>query len=404
MFVYLLNTIVILLQCGLFFLGCYYFTISIFSLIPKKHKLRDANKYRYAVVIPAHNEAHCLPALFRSLKEQTYPENLFHVFVMADHCTDNTYDVAKKNNAIPLLRTTRDEYGKGSALADAFSQIKSMPIHFDAYVVMDADNIADPRFLEEINNCMQQGASVVQGYIDSKNPYESWLSHAYSIWYWLTNRTIQSGFDRLGLGCKLGGTGFAIRENILDSVPWKTSTLAEDAEYTILLSLENVLVTYASKAIVYDEKPCFLSHSLKQRIRWTQGITQVQRDLCGKIIKRQKWTAFFRFWSDLLIPLCLSVFLLIDICAVASFHSVSSPLFVRLWNHPIPFIFLNIYLLGTLFTSVYGLLLDKKWNAKILLNCFGSILYLLTWIPAGIWGILRHNNKEWYHTKHHSKK
>lgn len=402
MLIYILNTITTSLQCVFFFLGCYYFLISLFSFLPKKHKYSNPGHLRFAVVIPAHNEESCILHLLKSLEQQTYPRDSFDIFVMADRCTDKTYDVALKNNATPLLRKT-EESGKGAALEDAFSQITLLPIPYDGFVVFDADNIVDPRFLEEINFVMQQGNLAVQGYIDSKNPKENWLSNSYSIWYWVSNRMIQMGFDRLNFGCKLGGTGFALSRELLEQIPWKTSTMAEDAEYTLRLALHDVRISYAPQAVVFDEKPTSLLVSLKQRIRWTQGITQVQRDLCFQLIKNRKWTAFFRFWSDLLIPLCLTVFFVLNLFTIGHFLGLGNFHFTRLYTSPSTFLMLNAYLFGTLLISVLGLILDKKWNIKILFNAFGSLLYIITWIPAGLIGILKHNRHDWYHTKHNTK-
>ena len=401
MLIYLLNTITTLLQCILFLLGVYYFLISLFSFLPKKYTPAKSEKLRYAVIIPAHNEEQCLPHLLQSLEQQSYPQELFDIFVMADRCTDKTYQIASESHATPLLRKT-DGVGKGAALEDAFSQISALPISYDAFVVFDADNIIDPRFLEEINHTIQQGNDAVQGYIDSKNPRESWLSNAYSIWYWFFNRTIQMGYDRLNFGCKLGGTGFALTKELLNEIPWKTSTMAEDAEYTLLLSLCDKKIAYAPKAVVFDEKPSSVSTSVKQRIRWTQGITQVQRDLCGRLIKNRKWTAFFRFWSDLFIPLCLVLFFVLNLFAIINLSGLAHFPFARLWSRPATFLILNLYLLGTLFLSVWGLILDKKWSVKIPCNIFGTLLYLITWIPAGLIGIFKHNHQEWYHTKHNA--
>ena len=399
---YFANTCSIILQSAFFLLSIYYLGIAIFSLFPAKVQTIQDKKLKFAIVIPAHNEAEALPGLLQSLRKQTYPKDLFSVFVMADRCTDQTYELAKSHHAIPLLRKTKDSFGKGSALSDAFSQIINDTDTFDAFVILDADNLADAYFLEEINLAMQQGNPVVQGYIDSKNPNGSWLSHAYSIWYWLSNRTIQMGYDRLGIGCKLGGTGFALSRDILNEVPWKTTTMAEDAEYTIRLALNNQKVTYAPRAVVYDEKPTSISTSIQQRIRWAQGITQVQRDFAGKLLLHGKWNAFLRFWSDFLIPLCVILFLILDCFTITNLLELTSVRFVSLWTKPLSFILLNFYLIGTLFSSIYGLFLDKKWSQKLLLNLFGFLLYMTSWIPAGLIGILKHRNKKWYHTKHHS--
>ncbi len=402
MFVYWMNTIAIILQISFFLLALYYLGIAIFSLFPQAKQPYHEGTLRFAVVIPAHNEAVILPGLLKSLQLQTYPKDHFSVYVMADRCTDLTYEIARQFHAIPLLPAKRNTFGKGAALADAFTQIIHHNDSFDAFVILDADNLADPLFLEEINQTMQQGNPVVQGYIDSKNPNGSWLSHAYSVWYWLTNRTIQMGYDRLQMGCKLGGTGFAISRGILREIPWEPVSMAEDAEYTLRLALKNQKVRYTSRAIVYDEKPTELSSSILQRIRWTQGITQVQREFGWKLLRYGKWNAFLRFWSDFLIPLCMILFLVLDIFSVTNLLGLTSVRFVRLWTKPLPFLLLNGYLLGTLVTSVAALFLEKKWNRKLLLNLFGFLLYIISWIPAGLLGILKHKDNKWYHTRHQS--
>ncbi len=401
---YIANTCAIILQSIFFLLAIYYFGIAVFSLFPAKNKPYQDGKLKFAVVIPAHNEAETLPCLLKSLHAQKYPKELFSVFVIADRCTDGTIEAAMKYHAIPLLRSTRDFTGKGAALSDAFCQIMNQTEEFDAFVVLDADNQADTYFLEELNQVMQQGTPVVQGYIDSKNPNESWLSHAYSLWYWISNRTIQMGYDRLGLGCKLGGTGFALSRDILKEVPWETFTMAEDAEYTLLLAQKGIKVTYTPTAIVYDEKPTLLSCSVQQRIRWAQGITDVQREFGWKLLLTGKWNAFLRFWSDFLSPLCMTLFLLLDFFSITNLLELTDVRFVELWTKPLPFILLNFYLLGTLFISIYGLFLDKKWNRRLLFNLFGFLLYFTSWIPAGLIGILKRKDSGWYHTKHKSTK
>ena len=47
---------------------------------------------------------------------------------------------------------------------------------YDAFCVFDADNVADPQFLREMNNAYRAGARAAQGYRDSKNPFDSAIS------------------------------------------------------------------------------------------------------------------------------------------------------------------------------------------------------------------------------------
>lgn len=59
-----------------------------------------------------------------------------------------------------------------------------------------------------MNYKMLKGYKVVQGYIDSKNPNDSWITGSYSIAFWTTNRLFQLARTNLGLSNQIGGTGF----------------------------------------------------------------------------------------------------------------------------------------------------------------------------------------------------
>jgi hypothetical protein len=48
---------------------------------------------------------------------------------------------------------------------------------------------------------------VAQGYLDSKNPHDSWVTRSYAFSYWATSRIYQLARERLGLSAQLGGTG-----------------------------------------------------------------------------------------------------------------------------------------------------------------------------------------------------
>ena len=388
------------LELLLFFVGLYYLLISIFALMPAREKTAESKVNRFAVVIPAHNEAHVLPGILQSLEEQKYPPEAFHVFVAADRCRDHTEAVARCMGAHVIPCNNGDAARKGEVLRQAFACLEELEIPYDCVVVLDADNYVDPRFLAEMNESINRGWSAVQGYIDSGNPRASWVSHAYSMWYWLTNRSMQIGRARLGLGCRLGGTGFVLTRELLERVIWIGETLAEDAEYTMKLALAGVKVGYCEKAVVYDEKPTSFWASVWQRTRWMQGITEVQRDYMVPLLKNGKLNALMGFWGDLLAPMCFLVCVVLDCFAVLSLADVVWVVFVNLWVQPLNFVLLNLYVLGSVFTAGCGLMRDRKFNSAILLNLLGFAIYILSWIPAGIVGVFRHNRKDWYHTPH----
>ncbi|HAA42990.1 MAG TPA: glycosyl transferase family 2, partial [Ruminiclostridium sp.] len=182
-----------LIQVIIFTAGCYFFGISIFGwLYRKTYKNKDffPNK-KFALIVAAHNEEKVITHIIDSLFKQNYPKNLFDVFVIADNCTDKTAEIAEKHGAIVYRRFNSTLRGKGHALEWMFERIFEMDKKYDAICVFDADNLVSSNFLLEMNKQLCRGHKVIQGYIDSKNPYDSWITCSYSIAFWLSNRIFQ---------------------------------------------------------------------------------------------------------------------------------------------------------------------------------------------------------------------
>ena len=119
--------------------------------VRKLRKLEDKT-YRFAVVSCARNEEAVIGQLLDSLQNQRYPRECFDLFVIADNCTDDTAAVARKHGAIVLERQDKGHIGKGYALRWAFERIIGRwGDRYDAVVLFDADNLADPDFLLQTN-------------------------------------------------------------------------------------------------------------------------------------------------------------------------------------------------------------------------------------------------------------
>ena len=86
------------------------------------------------------------------------------------------------------VRTNQNLRGKGYAIEWMLKELWAMPRQYDAVVMFDADNLAAPNFLNEMNNDLCSGARVIQGYIDTKNPEDSWITASYGVSYWYINR------------------------------------------------------------------------------------------------------------------------------------------------------------------------------------------------------------------------
>ena len=336
------------------------------------------------MIIPAYNEARVLPDLLKSIKEADYPWELIRVTVIADACSDNTKDIAESFGAKVIVRPISS--GKG----DALSEVLSMPnnIDSDCVAVFDADNVIDSRFFHEINERFSAGEVAVQGYIDSKNPYSSWVSNAHSIWYWITNRTVQTGRAKLSMGARLGGTGFALKREILEKIKWRTTTVAEDAEYTYMLAERGIKVDFCETAVVYDEKPELFSDSIRQRKRWAKGVGEVQGEYTLKLLKNFRINALLGLWSDTLYPLSFAILLFTAVFRLGGIGKTDLGL-LCIW----------LCVLANILTAVLALGLDKKMSLRVFSNTIGFLIYIISWVPVGITGILSRNNA-WLHTKH----
>ena len=141
---------------------CYQTVISLCSLIKLKDKPYLTNKnHKFMAIVPAHNEEMVVSNLIESLKNQTYDKNLYDIYVIADNCTDNTAEVARKAGAIVFERFDPAHKTKGYALQWFLKQKIEENADYDAFFVFDADNIVDKDFIVNMNKKLCQGEDVV---------------------------------------------------------------------------------------------------------------------------------------------------------------------------------------------------------------------------------------------------
>ena len=447
-------TITAVFQIFVFAITCYYLILGLFGLFRKKNKKVCEPKNKFALLIAAHNEEVVIGSLIESMLQLDYPKELYDVFVIADNCTDNTAKIAGQYGVNVCERFSEDKRGKGYALEWMFDKLFKMEKKYDAVAIFDADNLVHKNFLKEMNAKMQEGYKVVQGYIDSKNPNDSWIAASYSIAFWTQNRMFQLARENVGFSNQIGGTGFVVETETLKELGWGATCLTEDLEFTCKLVLNNEKVGWAHDAIIYDEKPLKLGQSWTQRKRWMQGFSDVASRYFFKLLKKSIVERKFYIFDCALYVLQPFVTLLLGISAVLTllqsntkglnifiinylFSDVGFKAFAVLQFLITPLIlavdkkvskgFLammclyssNVFIVpyltnnmenwlmmiavtlgyNLLFLVMTGLFLGKK-NLILFFRFLLYGLYTLTWIPITIQGILNKNNKEWSHTKH----
>lgn len=402
----------VFIQLFAFAIGAYYFTISIFGWIPRKDRdLEGAPEPKhntFALVIAAHNEEKVIDHMVESLNDLNYPRDAYDIFVIADNCTDKTAEIARNSGALVHERFDEKARGKGFALEWMFDKIFKMEKKYDAIAIFDADNIVSANFLTEMNRKFNKGYKVVQGYIDSKNPFDSWITCAYSISFWTISRLFQLARYNLNLCCQLSGTGFAIQTDILKELGWGATCLTEDMEFTMKLALNNHKVAWAHDAVVYDEKPLTLTQSWRQRKRWMQGHADVAsrflRPLFMKAV-REKDIVAFDCCVYLLQPIRIIAMGIITVMAwLQTFYADGDIGFFHLW-----YLFGNMPMVWYFFLAaqfLYGpmvIFAERKMHPKVIIGYVTYFFYSLTWVPITIHGMIDKNKKEWFHTQHTRK-
>lgn len=407
-----LEYIIYFIELAFLFIGIYYFGISLFSFLTPRKEIKQNKNNKFAVLVAAHNEEKVISGILKSLDELNYPKNMYSVFVIADNCTDKTAEIAKSFGVRVIERCDANKKGKGYALEYAFDYIFKIDEEFEYVSVFDADNIVDKDFLYHINNKINTGARAVQGYLDSKNPYDSWLTFSYSLWYWLSNRLSQLSRDNIGFGARLGGTGLAIDLELIKKFGWGATCLAEDTEFTLKLAMEDISVAWEHNAVVYDEKPLGLETSWNQRMRWAQGINDAFgkyiKPLLKKSVKEKNLKPFhmvMNLLGDSLYPACIGVMCFIYILTIIGrIKPELSLVLCSFWTQPINYALLKGYVFANLGMALYALYIDGKLTKEIFKNIFGFIFYLISWIPIGISSLFKKNDGEWFHTPHSSDK
>jgi cellulose synthase/poly-beta-1,6-N-acetylglucosamine synthase-like glycosyltransferase len=235
---------------------------------------------RFAITIPAHDEATVIAATVARLLTLDYPKNLFAIYVVADHCSDSTAALARQAGAIVHERREGPRSGKGAALAWLFERVVNEQC--DAVVVFDSDTQVEPGFLRWMGARLLQGAQVIQGQHIIRNPADGWFPALAAAMFLIDNRYQNLGRTNLGWSAKHMGDSICFRADILRRFGWGEG-LTEDYEMRQRLLLNGIKIDYEPAAKGYGEAPRTWAQARAQRARWLRGTRFSSRQLAGRL-------------------------------------------------------------------------------------------------------------------------
>ena len=393
------------------FLLCYfyqfiYIPITIFNKDKKVYP--KGPKHNFAVFICARNEAAVIGDLIKSIKNQTYPQELITVFVMADNCTDNTAEISEQCGAKVYIRNDTTLIGKGYALNKLIENVKrDYGDVFDAYFVFDADNVLEPDYIDHMNDTFSCGYEIVTSYRNSKNYGDNWISAGYALWFLRESRYLNHARSIIGSSCAVSGTGFMFSRKILNkNGGWPYHLLTEDIEFSIAQVIDGETIGFAPDAVLYDEQPVSFKQSWRQRMRWSKGYYQV----FGKYGKNLLKGAFKGRFSCYDMSMSIMPAIILTVIGIIANISLGT---IALFNHykfidvlkltfgGFSWAYFTVFIVGLITVITENKNIHVPWWKKILYT-FTFPFFMFTYIPISC--VAAFKKVTWKPIEHHASK
>lgn len=392
-----INIILALLFFYLFVSNFYFLVFGLaYALSSKKQTpTGSARKHRIAVFIPSYKEDEVIVPVAQKALAQNYDSDYFRVAVIADSLQDETLE---KLYALPIetVVVSFEKSTKSKALRAGMAKLGN---NYDIAVVLDADNIMAPDFLEKVNAAFADGYQVVQGHRVAKN-VDSNFAVLDAASEEVNNSIFRKGHRVLGLPSALIGSGMAFNYKLFrDFMASVNAVGGFDKELELKLTREKVAIEYLEDALVYDEKISEKGAFENQRKRWLSAqLVYFQRFFLKALVQlltKANLGFFDKALQMILPPRVMSLGLSILLWALAAIHFL-------LFQEQLPLSFasflgwhLNLASIVLALSLALPLRMYNNQLLKAALSLPSAILSMFA-----IMFKLKGANKKFIHTKH----
>ncbi len=225
--------------------------------------MRKKEFFTYLILYPAYKEDRVIVNSVHKFLGQYYPYNSFKVAVISDHMQPETNE-ALKQLPITLLQPVFEKSSKAKAMQYAIDQITE---DYDYVVILDADNVVEPHFLEQLNSECTKGYKAIQCHRCAKNS-DNDIAVLDGVSEEINNTIFRKAHNRIGLSSALIGSGMCFEYKWFCENINKLTTAGEDRELEALLLMQKIHIHYEPDIHVFDEKVSNKDNFQKQRLRW----------------------------------------------------------------------------------------------------------------------------------------
>tara|TARA_Y100000310_G_scaffold158305_1_gene157728 strand:+ start:1470 stop:2522 length:1053 start_codon:yes stop_codon:yes gene_type:complete len=237
-----------------------------------------------SIIIPAHNEEENIKEKIENTKQLDYPKNKVEIIVVANGCTDKTFEVAKSTK----VQVYESEQGKRNAINKGLEHAKHNFI-----VITDADARVTPNALKNLSSLVHGNVGAACSFTKLKKG---------SQWYWKSKNSYQKKDwktryqeGKLDTLCTLDGKCMLYNRKHFEKFP--KDSLADDFDLTIALRKKGLRSVVDKEVIVEEQPPKTLNEELNQ-IRRRMGFTlyRVMKDA------DMLWNSRYKEYGTLILP------------------------------------------------------------------------------------------------------
>ena len=370
----------------------FYALVSLFPSRTAKHQPSTLSHQpsSFLILFPAYKEDSVIVHSVRQCLEQTYPKDFYHIGVISDHMQDDTNELLRQL-PITLFTPQFEKSSKAKAMQYAIKEINGQSSmvngQFDYVIILDADNMVLPDFLEQVNVSCQQGYKAIQCHRCAKNSQND-VAVLDGVSEEINNTIFRKAHNTIGLSAALIGSGMCFPYHWFKEHVGELGSAVEDRELEVFLLKENVYIKFEEHIPVFDEKVSNRDNFERQRQRWLNGQIQtllLMLPYIPKAIASHNINYVDKTIQQALIPRSILLIVLTFLAILVMLVSLEESF--KWWG-------LFLILCISLFIA-----LPSRMRTK---TVFGKLVYFPRLALKMIKNILHldKNNKEFFHTTH----
>jgi len=320
--------IFLLISTSIFFFLVFPFLTVLLSRFRQEplNKAAASKAFDFACIITAYKNSEMTKPLVESLLRQSHKN--FHIYVVADACEPVDYEI--ESDRLTVLFPKKALNLKAKSIIHGVENFIRKP---DYIVILDADNLAHPNFLSEINLYANNGYRSIQGQRTAKN-LDTTIACADATGEFYKNYIERYVPYLIGSSSVISGSGMAVETYLYKAYLygkeiqegkhlWK-KMLQEDKILQNFLLQRKEKIVYAKEAIIYDEKVTEAKQVETQRSRWLYSYFQNLPNSSGLIVRGVKngnWNQFLFGLVTIAPPLFILLFTALSLVGIGLFFN-----------------------------------------------------------------------------------